>query len=202
MGTKFYPARNSKCSSQSLLTTRNILVLVFFLLAVHITGFSQTPLSFTQIPIGNADLIAPGRGAEQWIGRTWDNGVGGGIKVPAGNTMGKNAYYRFLWGTDIETGGQGAYNWSKFDAQINAAIDNGQMFSFGIMPMCTACGASYSGYPSYLHTLMQAETNKDWQNSDGSGAKLEQSQFYRALSGTSECCRGPYRIRYPFRQKL
>ncbi len=168
MGNKFYTARNIKCSTFSVSVFQRFLVVLLFSLTGHFNGFSQTALSFTQIPTSSADIIAPGRGAEQWIGRIWDNGTGGGIEVPAGNKMGLNAYYRFLWGTDIETGGQGVYNWTKFDAQINAAIDNGQMFSFGLMPLCDACGANPS-YPAYLHTLMQSEGSgsSDWQNSNG-----------------------------------
>ena len=167
MGTKFYTARNIKSSNSGLSVVHHF-ILSLFLILTGFSSFSQTSLSFTQIPAGNADLIAPGRGTEQWIGRTWDNGVGGGIEVPAGNTKGLNAYYRFLWASDIETA-QGVYNWTKFDAQINAAIDNGQMFSFGLMPMCTACGLGAVSYPAYLHTLMQSEASgsQDWQNSDG-----------------------------------
>ncbi len=168
MGNKFYTARNIKCSIFSVSVFQRFLVILLFSLTSHINGFSQTTLSFTQIPTSSADIVAPGRGAEQWIGRIWDNGTGGGIEVPAGNKMGLNAYYRFLWGTDIETGAEGVYNWTKFDAQINAAIDNGQMFSFGLMPLCDACGANPS-YPAYLHTLMQSEGSgsSDWQNSNG-----------------------------------
>jgi ribosomal protein L14 len=170
MGTKFYTARGIYNSSiRILLQNLRPFFVILFLICSSFLGFSQTTsLSFTQIPAASPDLIAPGRGAEQWIGRTWDNGLGGGIMVPAGNANGLNAYYRFLWGSDIETA-QGVYNWTKFDAQINAAIDAGKMFSFGLMPMCTACGVGAVSYPAYLHTLMQAEAtnSQDWLNSDG-----------------------------------
>jgi ribosomal protein L14 len=173
MGTKFYKARTIYSSSGGRLSeTGKILVIFFFLISGGFSVFSQTtPITFTQISIGSTDIIAPGRAAEYWNGVTWTNGSGGGIKVPTGNMKTNNAYYRFDWGVEIETA-QGVYNWSKFDQQINSAIDNGQMFSFGLMPMCTACsntGVSGLTYPLYLHNLMQAEAagSQDWYYSAG-----------------------------------
>jgi Domain of unknown function (DUF4832)/Secretion system C-terminal sorting domain/PKD domain len=173
MGTKFYKARSICSSSGSRLSeTGKIFVILFFLISGSFSVFSQTtPISFTQISTGSTDLIAPGRAAEYWNGVSWTNGSGGGILVPSGNSKTSNAYYRFDWGVEIETA-QGVYNWSKFDQQINSAIDNGQMFSFGLMPMCTACsntGVSGLTYPLYLHNLMQAEAagSQDWYYSAG-----------------------------------
>ena len=173
MGTKFYKAKNLIGSrGVSLRETGKIFFILILLVSGHFFSFSQTtPLSFTQISLGSTDLIAHGRGAEYWNGVSWTNGSGGGVLVPSGNTKSSNAYYRFDWGIEIETA-QGVYNWAKFDQQINSAIDNGQMFSFGLMPMCTACsntGIAGLTYPRYLHTLMQAEAagSQDWFYSAG-----------------------------------
>lgn len=125
-----------------------------------------TPLSFTKLG-STTDVITPARGAEQWISSPWDNV--NDPYIPAGNAVPTNWYYRFLWGADIETGAQGVYVFTKFDAQIHAAMDNGQLFDFAVMPMCGGCGYNAGGisglsYPAYLHTLMQAEStnSKDW----------------------------------------
>src|SRR5205085_2452958 len=58
--------------------------------------------SFTEIPIGNADLVNPGRGAEQWHDRT-------DVNVPAElvKSTPLDVYYRFVW-TRIEGTTQGA----------------------------------------------------------------------------------------------
>lgn len=137
-----------------------------------------TPLSFTAIA-SSPDLITPDRGAEGWNGRTWDNGVGGAIKIPTGNVTRYSDYYRFLWAADIEQGAQGTYSWTAFDTQIHAAIDSGRIFNFGIMEMCSACGYTDHGvsgltYPQYLHNLMQAEAtnSQDWQVPSGDAAGL------------------------------
>lgn len=131
-------------------------------------ALTLTPVLFTIIPDVSPDLVAPGRGAEFWNGL-----VPGTIDIPtAGSTaQALNYYYRFLW-SDMEDLTQGQYNWTPFDNQINRAIDAGQSFSFGIMPVCDGCGTTGTGwpvgYPTYLHNLMQAETVKDWlYSSDG-----------------------------------
>ena len=85
--------------------------------------------------------------------------------VPAGNKIPMNYYTRFNW-QDIESSTtQGAYSWTVFDAFANQAIDNGAMFSFGLMAYCSACG-SFGQVPQYVHNLMQAEggANVDWSN--------------------------------------
>lgn len=109
------------------------------------------------------DFLRPGAGAENWAQRTWDNSTS--PQIPAGTSVAVNYYDRLNW-TDIEsTTTPGSYNWTIFDSKVNNAIDNGGMFSFGIMTMCTACGLPGFGYPTYLHNLMQAEAtnSKDWQ---------------------------------------
>ena len=114
--------------------------------------------SFTQIPSTDNDLVAPGRGAENWNGVTWDDSSA--CKIPAGNSQALDSYVRFNW-NEIETATQGVYTWTRFDSYMNRAIDAGQKFSFGIM-------TAYPGemaYPNYLHNLMQTESTKDWQSS-------------------------------------
>ena len=123
-----------------------------------------TTTSFTTL---TTDFMRPGAGAENWGQRSWDNSTS--PQIPSGNSSALNYYDRFNW-IDIESSTtQGSYNWSIFDAKVNNAIDNGAMFSFGIMTMCTACGLTGYGYPTYLHNLMQAEgaNSQDWQNSTG-----------------------------------
>ncbi len=123
-----------------------------------------TTTGFTTL---TTDFMRPGAGAENWGQRSWDNSTS--PQIPAGNSSALNYYDRFNW-TDIESSTtQGSYDWSIFDAKVNKAMDNGAMFSFGIMTMCTACGLGGYGYPTYLHNLMQAEgtNSQDWQNSGG-----------------------------------
>ncbi len=125
--------------------------------------YSQTSsFSFTQISSGT-EVVGPGRGAEQWMHLPWDNGSGHGVQIPAGNTTpGPNFYTRFAW-KDIESDAtQGSYSWTEFDRRFHQAMDAHQMFSFGVMPICSGCGSA-SFIPAYLHKLMQAEsTLKDW----------------------------------------
>ncbi len=117
-----------------------------------------TALSFSIIPFANTDILSPGRGVEMWNGIQWDNS--NAPEVPNGTTQGLNYYTRFNW-SDIEGSTQGSYNFTEFDRRFKIAIDNGQMFEFGVMPICIGCGAS-GAYPVYLHTEMQTETVKDW----------------------------------------
>ncbi len=168
MRTNFYTARNIFCSRERCARYSRTLTILLLALSGFFSGYTQTtPLSFTQIPYGNADLIAPGRGVEHWNGVSWDNNSG--IQIPAGNTQALNYYARFNW-VDIESSGsQGSYSWTAFDNQMHKAMDAGAMFSFGVMPMCSGCGLGGYGYPTYLHNLMQGEGSNsvDWQNSDG-----------------------------------
>ena len=83
--------------------------------------------SFIEIPIGNADLINPGRGAEQWHDRTDVN-----VPSEAVKSTPLDVYYRFVW-TRIEGTTQGSYAWGYFDNLVNAAIAKKQKFSFGLL---------------------------------------------------------------------
>lgn len=87
-------------------------------------------------------------------------------------------YHRFNW-PDIESG-TGTYSWTKFDAQIKAAIDAGQKFSFRVNNLCPPehCGSQPTvdgyglTYPLYVHTQMQLETVKDWKYNGGTGNQM------------------------------
>src|SRR5688572_25076394 len=141
----------------------------YFLLLASLAGpasiFSQTaPLTFTPIPYGAPDIIAPGRGAEQW------NNGDEKINNPTidTNLQSLDVYYRFPW-TKLEGPTAGSYTWTYFDNLIRDAIDHKQKFSFGIMPVYDNIGTvvydkALSAYPLYLHQLMQADTitKRDW----------------------------------------
>jgi hypothetical protein len=123
---------------------------------------AQTSFSFSQISTGT-EVMGPGRGAEMWQHLPWDNSNGNGVEIPAGSTTpGSNYYIRFAWKEIESDGTQGSYNWSVFDSRIQQAIDAGQMFSFGIMPICDGC--TIGQIPTYLHNLMQAQSSsmRDW----------------------------------------
>jgi len=138
-------------------------------------------LSFTQIPYSDPDLNRPGAGAEQWNDQNMTN-----IPVEGTNTRRLDKYFRFSW--SMFESAQGVYTWSKFDQEINDAISKGQKFSFGIMthypdavsPHRLNYDGGYSVYPQYLHTLMQAETVKDWRASNGSWVPNWNSEAYLA----------------------
>ena len=154
--------------------TRKFLVLLLLVTVVSQDKvYSQTtPLSFTPIPFSDPDIIAPGRGAEQW-----DNGSQS-INYPLEDSSQSSfdVYYRFTWNR-LEGPTQGSYNWKYFDGIVRNAINKGQKLSFGIMTCypdqeVNSGMVSYdngnSAYPLYLHNLMQAEAVKDWKTT-GSG---------------------------------
>ncbi len=146
----------------------NIKSTALFVLFTCISFFTNvyaqtTPLSFSAI---GTDYLRPGSGAMNWN----DGYV---VPVPAGGATGVNAgidrYYRFGW-NQIQND-DGSYNWTNFDSRIQIAINAGQKFSFGVMPICEGCtGESVGGtnlnYPLFLHTQMQGESVKDWASSD------------------------------------
>ena len=153
-----------------------------------------TPINFTAIGDAATDLVAPGRGAEFW------NGADPAIDIPTAGSPAQslNFYYRFQW-DDFEDATKGDYSWTKFDNLIHQAIDVGQSFSFGIMPMCQGCGSATVGgsimdYPMYLHTEMQGEATKDWNDTtDQIWVPNWNSNFY--LSGweaAADCRREPH----------
>ncbi len=162
MGIKFYKAWDIYCSRRGLVQVSRILLILFLFVAGNRTGFSQTTsLTFSQIST-STEIVSPGRGAQQWNGSPWDNS--NDPYIPSSATKANEWYTRFLWSADLETGAQGVYNFAVFDSRINAAIDAGQLFSFGVMPMCSGCVSGNITYPAYLHTLMQAEAtnSQDW----------------------------------------
>lgn len=149
--------------------TTIILTAVFFLLIHFIITpvYSQSsPLHFTVIPATAPDIVAPGRGAEQW------HNENGAINYPSeeDRQLSLDVYYRFTWNR-LEGATQGSYTWEYFDDLVREAIDKGQKLSFGIMS-CYPYGNGAPGvvtydngnaaYPEYLHRLMQTEPIKDW----------------------------------------
>lgn len=151
---------------------------LFIVITIITTGctYSQPSpekhsLSFQVIPYGEADIIAPGRGAEQW--HNGSEAVNN--PTPESLQQALDVYYRFTWNR-LEGPKQGSYDWTYFDALIKEAINKGQKLSFGIM---TCYGDEvdgvikyddgFSAYPLYLHQLMQAESrdSKDWLSAGG-----------------------------------
>lgn len=142
-------------------------ILLALLLLFSLPSFSQTALSWTQIPTTDIDLNRPGAGANEWTeGQNVVN-----IPDPCCNTTRLDKYYRFLW-RDFYPGTtpQSSINWTRFDIEIQDAINNRQSFSFGIMQQCGGCdanrqenvGGAVMTYPIWLHNLMQAESPTDY----------------------------------------
>ena len=91
-------------------------VCIFFLILALFTKpvFSQTtPLNFTAVPYDVADIISPGRGAEQWHSTT------GSIAHPSADDRQQSldVYYRFTWNR-FEGPVAGSYTWKDFDSQV------------------------------------------------------------------------------------
>lgn len=135
------------------------ILLMFFLFLSGIC--SSQSFSFDSIPYSEPDIIAPGRGAEQWHNssdRIPNPTSSQNINVE--NSL--DVYYRFPW-ANLEGATEGSYNWAYFDTLVATAIKNGQKFSFGIMtvnPDAEYNPNTYDGgkscYPLYLHNQMQA----------------------------------------------
>ncbi len=160
MGTKFFQPNDLRFQISGQKNARKIFTIFLISLGFGFSVYSQTSsFSFSQLASGT-EVLGPGRGAEQWQHLPWDNSAG--VNIPAGNsTPGPNYYTRFAW-KDIESdGSQGNYSWTLFDQRIHQAMDAHQMFSFGVMPICSGCGSG-SFIPTYLHNLMQGESVKDW----------------------------------------
>ncbi len=160
MGTNIYKTNGYYHYCAYQFKTRKILTILLISLGFSFSVYSQTSsFSFSQISSGT-EVVGPGRGAEQWQHLPWDNSAG--VNIPAGNsTPGPNYYTRFAW-KDIESDAtQGSYSWTEFDRRFHQAMDAHQMFSFGVMPICSGCGSG-SFIPTYLHNLMQGESVKDW----------------------------------------
>lgn len=86
-------------------------------------------------------------------------------------------YFRLTWSDCESSTVQGDYSslWTgRMRTRVTAALNNGQLFAFGIMqryPEICAVGGfhtalSYGGacssYPLYVHNLMQGNANPDW----------------------------------------
>lgn len=118
--------------------------------------------------------LMPFGGSEQWNDQNF----------AASNVRKLDKYFRFSW--SMLENGQGQYNWTRFDQEINDAISKGQKFSFGIMthypdavsPHRLNYDGGYSVYPLYLHNLMQAESVKDWRAGNGSWVPNWNSEAY------------------------
>jgi hypothetical protein len=168
MKSKFYkPTGFVNGMLLSLINGRNKAVrFVYFfplLCFSFLSGNAQSAFSFSQL---SNDYVRPGAGAEEWLGQFTMS-----LPGPA------DVYWRFHWASDFQPGNtaQNSYNWSAFDAQVQAAIRGGQKFSFDIMSLCGACGTdskpNVAGggmvYPVWLHNAMQNESVKDWIDGDG-----------------------------------
>lgn len=127
--------------------------------------------ALTEIPYADPDIITYGRGAEQWHFPNGACSVEDRISNPSvalnpqGTENSKNAYHRIEW-FELEGDTQGDYQFtpgSDFGDRLASAINNDQMFSFGIMPFNNDSTAGHSvpgggkaSYPNYLHIAMQA----------------------------------------------
>lgn len=152
---------------------RKICILFLLLFNITVIANSQTS-SFTLTPIPSTapDIIAPGRGAEQW------NNGSQAINYPTQDLVqpSLDVYHRFTWNR-LEGAAQGSYNWGEFDGLVRNAINKGQKLSFGIMtcypdsdgqPGMVYYDDGNSAYPEYLHRLMQSESVPDWKT-NGNG---------------------------------
>jgi len=141
--------------------TQNVSLTFFLLLLGSLTLAQQTiPLQIIQIAVKDADYIAPGKGAEEWMGMNL-------VPIPAENaaTTPADAYIRFEWG-QFESD-KNIYDFTNFDTACAKAIKNNQHLSFGVMSICSSCGGKATDgakllYPKYVHDQMQAEVSKDW----------------------------------------
>ncbi len=126
--------------------------------ACDVDPSGQRALSFTAIPTSEPDLVAPGRGAENWHDQQT-------VAVPseADPQQPLDVYQRswFTWARLEPT--QGAYDFSRLEVELQRAIDRGQKLSFGLMTIYPGDGTNPSpsaqgvgmSYPLYLHQLMQ-----------------------------------------------
>lgn len=146
-----------------------------------------TPFTFTAL---TDDYARYWGGSEMWN----ENSRANCKAVPATpgsmvNLTTMHYYRRFSW-CDIEGSPAGNYQWAKFDQKVQEAVNNKQLFSFGIMTIfpeiadaggfnafisgvsgiSQRTGSNATGvlsYPLYLHQLMQAEGTRNWVNNSG-----------------------------------
>lgn len=131
-----------------------------------ITPPSGQPIafSFTPIPVSNTDLVAPGRGAEQWHDRNDVNVPNAGTR-----TIPLDRYQRFVATRIANSATRGSYNWTFFDNLVSQAVANNQKLSFGIMTVYgdgnTSHGlvqfsdGGFAAYPEWLHKIMMTNSN-------------------------------------------
>lgn len=109
-------------------------------------------------------LELPFARVEQWFDQNY-------APVPAGSPQQRqDVYWRFLW-TQLEGQTINSYSWVKFDQVVNAAIQKRQRVSIGVFLHCPGGCDPFngpvfydgysSGYPLYLHQLMQQESVRD-----------------------------------------
>lgn len=127
--------------------------------------------------LATVDTLAPARGANSFYGSSTAN-AGQAFQIPVAvqNQIAIDDDTRFMW-ADLQPTSAGVFNWSSFDAAFQSAIDLGRRQSFGLVTVCTDCGTFGNpvvggfklGYPTFLHTQMQAEATKDWGYDAGGG---------------------------------
>lgn len=132
------------------------------------SGGTTTPFTLTTIPIGNIDLIAPGRAASSFQGVFGVDGQQTNIPDANVQDYSQDDYMRFDWSL-LQPNSVGVFNFTPFDNAVRQAIQRGQKFSFGIVPVdnfgpngAISVGGGMIGYPLFLHTAMQGEATKDW----------------------------------------
>lgn len=151
-------------------------------MALSLAASPSINFTFTQL---TGDYARPLGGAEWWYGQNVYN-IG---------YSPMDGYWRFLW-NEIEPV-QGQYNWSLFDAQLNAMKAKGAKFNFAIMcqddyygGLPVLSGGGKSTYSQQLHNQMQAEGVKDilwtngvwWQNFNSPSYIKDWTNMYVALA--------------------
>lgn len=120
---------------------------------------------FNQIPLSANEIIAPGRGAEQWHDRT-------DVNIPAEGNMIRpfDVYYRTTWNR-FEGATENSWNMSWLDGRFKDAISKRQTLSIGIMSVYQGVDGNsggvqidgaWSSVPNYLIQRMNTENPKAW----------------------------------------
>lgn len=134
------------------------------------------------IPYSDVDLVAPGRGAEQWHDRT-------DVRVPSETApaVPLDVYYRTTWNR-FEGATEGSWNFSWLKARLDEAIARGQKLSFGIMSVYTGVdgntggvqiNGTWSAIPAYLVNKMNTESPRAF-TAGGSWIPNWNSPYYLA----------------------
>lgn len=118
----------------------------------------------TTIPYSATDFITPRRGANTFFNTQQHNPL-----PDDANDWADDNHIRFVWAL-LQPTSAGVYDWTAFDNAVISCIQKGhQSMSFGIITVSNtpadgaiSVGGAYRGYPAYVHTAMQGETNKDW----------------------------------------